>query len=91
VWTYGRTPNNMNVVPSNWIGQDGTVTLIYENIKNIFSGGLMYLKCTVNGSYFSQISIKLSKDGKSANAYSYDISSSLGYIINTSAITINTT
>jgi hypothetical protein len=52
-------------------------------VASIFSGGLMYLKCTINGTYSSQISIKLNKDGKSGDAYSYNIESSEGYIINT--------
>ena len=51
----------------------------------MFSGGLAYLKCVVNNTYSSQISIKLNKDGKSADAYSYNIESSEGYIINTGA------
>lgn len=85
VWTYGTTPQNMSVVPNGWIAQDGTVTLTYTDVASIFSGGLMYLKCTINGTYSSQISIKLNKDGKSGDAYSYNIESSEGYIINTTS------
>ena len=85
VWSYGTTPSSMSTVPSEWIAQDGTVTLEYANVASVFSGGLMYLKCVVNNNYSSQISIKLNKDGKSADAYSYNIESSEGYIINTGA------
>ena len=85
VWTYGTTPQSMSAVPSGWIAQDGTVTLTYTDVASIFSGGLMYLKCTINGTYSSQISIKLNKDGKSGDAYSYNIESSEGYIINTTS------
>lgn len=85
VWSYGTTPSSMSTVPSEWIAQDGTVTLEYVNVASVFSGGLMYLKCVVNNDYPSQISIKLNKDGKSADAYSYNIESSEGYIINTGA------
>ena len=90
VWYYGTTPQNMNLVPSGWISED-TVTLNYADIASTFSGGLMYLKCVVNGTYSSQISIKLNKDGKAADAYSYNIESSEGYIINTNTTTSNTT
>ena len=87
VWTFGTTPGSMRPVLPEWIAQDETVTLPYSYLdeNNVFSGGLMYLKCTVNGTYSSQISIKLNKDGKSGDAYSYNIESSEGYIINTTS------
>ena len=94
VWYYGTTPQDMNPVPNGWISGD-TVTLTYSTLIALqpspFQGGLMYLKCVVNGTYDSQISIKLEKDGKSADAYSYNIESSKGYIINTNTVSGNTT
>ena len=96
VWTYGSTPNNMTTVPQRYItsqvGYDyPVVTIPYNDVQYPqdgasakFQGGLMYLKCTVDG-YSSQLSIKLNKDG--GDAYTFDIESSLGYIINMSTQT----
>ena len=86
VWTYGATTESMSVVPAGWIDQDGNVTILYTDVAQVFAGGLMYLKCTVNNNpnYSQQITLKLMKDGKSGDAYVYDIESSMGYIINTS-------
>lgn len=102
VWTYGSTPNNMTTVPQRYItsqvGYDySVVTIPYNDVQYPqdgasakFQGGLMYLKCSVDG-YSSQTSLKLNKDGKSGDAYTYDIESSLGYIINISTQVGNTT
>lgn len=86
VWTYGATTENMSVVPASWIDENGNVTILYTDVAQVFASGLMYLKCTVNNNpnYSSQITLKLMKDGKSGDAYVYDIESSMGYIINTS-------
>ena len=51
----------------------------------------MYLKCVVNGDYSATACIKLNKDGKAADAYSYNIDSSEGYIINANETTGHTT
>ena len=66
----------------------------YIKISEIFSGGLAYLRCEVQSegkTYQSQISIKLERDGRSADAYTYYLESSEGYIINTNTTTGNTT
>ena len=66
----------------------------YIKVSELFNGGLAYLRCEVISGgqvYQSQISIKLERDGKSADAYTYYIESSKGYVINTNTTFGNTT
>ena len=65
-WQYGSTPNNMINVPTSWINyQDNSVTLNYNNIKNTFASGVMYLKVIINNEYTDIIAIEYVVDGES--------------------------
>ena len=65
-WKYGANPNSMASVPPAWIN-DNQVTIMYNNVKNVFVGGLIYLQAsaTVNGqNYSDRVTISQVFDGE---------------------------